>query len=181
MIDYIEKAKTFAMMAHKGQTDKAGEDYFTAHVAVVADGVEPDPLVKAAAYLHDTVEDTGIVLGRAFKQALGDRSGIVRYGHAMIPMDEALGFCAVDVSGRPYLVFDAAFPQERVGDFDTCMTEEFFRALSDNAGFTLHLRCPYGKNSHHMIEALFKACAHALCDATAENSTGAVLSTKGTL
>ena len=114
---------------------------------------------------HHTVEDTGIV----------------RYGHAMIPMDEALGFCAVDVSGRPYLVFDAAFPQERVGDFDTCMTEEFFRALSDNAGFTLHLRCPYGKNSHHMIEALFKACAHALCDATAENSTGAVLSTKGTL
>lgn len=130
---------------------------------------------------HHTVEDTGIVLGRAFKQALGDRSGIVRYGHAMIPMDEALGFCAVDVSGRPYLVFDAAFPQERVGDFDTCMTEEFFRALSDNAGFTLHLRCPYGKNSHHMVEALFKACAHALCDATAENSTGAVLSTKGTL
>ena len=88
---------------------------------------------------------------------------------------------ALEVSGRPYLVFDAAFPQERVGDFDTCMTEEFFRALSDNAGFTLHLRCPYGKNSHHMIEALFKACAHALCDATAENSTGAVLSTKGTL
>ena len=78
-------------------------------------------------------------------------------------------------------MFDAAFPQERVGDFDTCMTEEFFRALSDNAGFTLHLRCPYGKNSHHMIEALFKACAHALFDATAENSTGAVLSTKGTL
>ena len=139
--------------------------------------------VKGDLYIddHHTVEDTGIVLGRAFKQALGDRSGIVRYGHAMIPMDEALGFCAVDVSGRPYLVFDAAFPQERVGDFDTCMTEEFFRALSDNAGFTLHLRCPYGKNSHHMIEALFKACAHALCDATAENSTGAVLSTKGTL
>lgn len=96
-------------------------------------------------------------------------------------MDEALGFCAVDVSGRPYLAFDAAFPQERVGDFDTCMTEEFFRALCDNAGFTLHLRCPYGKNAHHMIEALFKAAAHALCDATAENSTGAVLSTKGTL
>ena len=96
-------------------------------------------------------------------------------------MDEALGFCAVDVSGRPYLAFDAAFPQERVGDFDTCMTEEFFRALSDNAGFTLHLRCPYGKNAHHMIEALFKAAAHALCDATAENSTGAALSTKGTL
>ena len=130
---------------------------------------------------HHTVEDTGIVLGRAFKKALGDRAGIERYGHALIPMDEALGFCAVDVSGRPYLAFDAAFPQERVGDFDTCMTEEFFRALCDNAGFTLHLRCPYGKNAHHMIEALFKAAAHALCDATAENSTGAVLSTKGTL
>lgn len=130
---------------------------------------------------HHTVEDTGIVLGKAFKEALCDRAGIVRYGNAMIPMDEALGFCAVDVSGRPYLVFDADFPQERVGDFDTCMTEEFFRALSFNAGFTLHLRCPYGKNAHHMIEALFKACAHALCDATAENSTGAVLSTKGTL
>ena len=121
---------------------------------------------------HHTVEDTGIVLGRAFKKALGDRAGIERYGHALIPMDEALGFCAVDVSGRPYLAFDAAFPQERVGDFDTCMTEEFFRALCDNAG---------GKNAHHMIEALFKAAAHALCDATAENSTGAVLSTKGTL
>ena len=130
---------------------------------------------------HHTVEDVGIVLGRAFKKALGDRAGIERYGHALIPMDEALGFCAVDVSGRPYLAFDAAFPQERVGDFDTCMTEEFFRALSDNAGFTLHLRCPYGKNAHHMIEALFKAAAHALCDATAENSTGAALSTKGTL
>ena len=130
---------------------------------------------------HHTVEDTGIVLGRAFKEALRDRAGIVRYGNAMIPMDEALGFCAVDVSGRPYLVFDADFPQERVGDFDTCMTEEFFRALAFNAGFTLHLKCPYGKNAHHMIEALFKACAHALCDATAENGTGAALSTKGTL
>ncbi|MBQ1986297.1 MAG: imidazoleglycerol-phosphate dehydratase, partial [Clostridia bacterium] len=77
---------------------------------------------------HHTVEDTGIVLCKAFKEALSDRSGIVRYGNAMIPMDEALGFCAVDVSGRPFLVFDADFPQERVGDFDTCMTEEFFRA-----------------------------------------------------
>lgn len=130
---------------------------------------------------HHTVEDTGIVLGKAFKLALGDRAGITRYGNAFIPMDEALGFCAVDVSGRPYLVFDAELQQERVGDFDSCMTEEFFRALSDNAGFTLHLRCPYGRNAHHMIEALFKACAHAVCDATAENSTGAVLSTKGTL
>ena len=130
---------------------------------------------------HHTVEDVGICLGRAIRDALGDRKGIRRAASAYMPMDEALAFAALDISGRPYLVFDAAFPQERVGDFDTCMTEEFFRALSDNAGFTLHLRCPYGKNSHHMIEALFKACAPALCDATAENSTGAVLSTKGTL
>ena len=130
---------------------------------------------------HHTVEDCGIALGQALSQCLGDKAGIARFGQAFVPMDEALGFCAVDVSGRPYLAFDAAFPQERVGDFDTCMTEEFFRALCDNAGFTLHLRCPYGKNAHHMIEALFKAAAHALCDATAENSTGAVLSTKGTL
>lgn len=130
---------------------------------------------------HHTVEDTGIVLGRAFKRALSDRAGIARYGNAMIPMDESLGFCAVDVSGRPFLVFDASFPEERVGDFDTCMTEEFFRALSFSAGFTLHLKCPYGKNSHHMIEALFKAAAHALRDATAETGSGAPLSTKGTL
>ena len=115
------------------------------------------------------------------KEAVSGSARSERYGDARRPRDEALGFCAVDVSGRPYLAFDAAFPQERVGDFDTCMTEEFFRALSDNAGFTLHLRCPYGKNAHHMIEALFKAAAHALCDATAENSTGAALSTKGTL
>ena len=131
---------------------------------------------------HHTVEDTGIVLGRAFKKALGDRAGIERYGHALIPMDEALGFCAVDVSGRPYLAFDAAFPQERVGDFDTCMTEEFFRAFAANAGITLHLRCEYGKNSHHMIEALFKAAAHALRDALSqEEDPNLLLSSKGVL
>ena len=84
---------------------------------------------------------------------------------AYIPMDEALAFAAADISGRPFLVFSGEFPQERVGDYDTCMTEEFFRAFAANAGITLHLRCEYGKNSHHMIEALFKAAAHALRDA----------------
>ena len=130
---------------------------------------------------HHTVEDTGIVLGQAFAQALGERAGIRRYGSASIPMDEALGFCAADISGRSFLVFRGEFPQERVGDFDTCMTEEFFRAFAFNAGITLHLDCKYGKNSHHMIEALFKAAAHALADAVLDTGTGEVLSSKGML
>ncbi len=129
---------------------------------------------------HHTVEDVGIVLGTAFRDALGDRAGIRRYGSAFIPMDEALGFCALDISGRPYLVFEAAFPQERVGDFDTCMTEEFFRAFAVHAGITLHLKALSGKNAHHIIEALFKAAAHALSDAVEQTGRGA-LSTKGTL
>ena len=129
---------------------------------------------------HHTVEDVGIVLGTAFRDALGDRAGIRRYGSAFIPMDEALGFCALDISGRPYLVFEAEFPQERVGDFDTCMTEEFFRAFAVHAGITLHLKALSGKNAHHIIEALFKAAAHALSDAVEQTGRGA-LSTKGTL
>ena len=128
-----------------------------------------------------TVEDTGIVLGQAFLKALGDKAGIARYGSFFVPMDEALGFCAVDISGRPYLVFDARFPEERVGEFDTCMGAEFFRALAFNAGVTLHLRVPYGENSHHMLEALFKAAGHALKIAAAKTADGAVLSTKGML
>lgn len=130
---------------------------------------------------HHTVEDTGIVLGQAFLKALGDKSGIARYGSFFVPMDEALGFCAVDISGRPYLVFDARLPEERVGEFDTCMGAEFFRAFAFNAGLTLHLRAPYGENSHHMLEALFKATGHALKIASAKTADGAVLSTKGLL
>ncbi|MCI5739098.1 MAG: imidazoleglycerol-phosphate dehydratase HisB [Ruminococcus sp.] len=130
---------------------------------------------------HHTVEDTGIVLGQAFLKALGDKAGIARYGSFFVPMDEALGFCAVDISGRPYLVFDARFPEERVGEFDTCMGAEFFRALAFNAGVTLHLRAPYGDNSHHILEALFKAAGHALKIAAAKTADGVVLSTKGML
>ncbi len=129
---------------------------------------------------HHTVEDTGIVLGQAFSQALGDKGGICRYGHAYIPMDEALGFCALDISGRPFLVFQAEFPQARAGGFDACMAEEFFRAFAVHGGVTLHVGCPYGKNTHHMIEALFKAWAHATRDACAL-SGGGVLSSKGVL
>lgn len=129
---------------------------------------------------HHSVEDCGIVLGRALGEALGDKSGIARYGTAFIPMDEALAFSSVDISGRPFLRFDADFPQERCGDFDLCMTEEFFRALCFNAGLTLHLRAEYGNNSHHICEALFKAFAHSLKQAVAITGGGA-LSTKGAL
>lgn len=129
---------------------------------------------------HHTVEDVGIVLGKAFAQALGDKSGIARYGSFYVPMDEALAFASVDVSGRPFLVFQASFQQERVGDFDTCMTEEFFRAFAMNAGITLHVRVEYGSNSHHEIEALFKAVAHAMRLATTPAGDSA-LSTKGVL
>lgn len=130
---------------------------------------------------HHTVEDTGIVLGRAFRQALGDRSGIARFGSFYVPMDETLAFAAVDVSGRPFLVFQAEFPQQVVGAYDACLTEEFFRAFAMNAEMTLHTRVEYGKNSHHMIEAMFKAVAHALRLAVAETMPGQVLSTKGSL
>ncbi|CAB1246850.1 imidazoleglycerol-phosphate dehydratase [Mn(II)-dependent] [Ruminococcaceae bacterium BL-6] len=130
---------------------------------------------------HHTIEDTGIVLGRAFRDALGNGAGIRRFGSFYVPMDESLAFAAVDLSGRPFLVFSAAFPQERVGGFDTCMTEEFLRAFAVNAKITLHARAEYGGNSHHMIEAVFKAVAHALRQAAELSGTGEVLSTKGSL
>ncbi len=129
---------------------------------------------------HHSVEDCGIAIGQAIAQCLGDRSGIARFGHAFVPMDEALGFCALDISGRPYLVFDVNMPQEMCGQYDTCLTEEFMRALAVNAGITLHLRSEYGKNSHHITEALFKALGRALRQAVTGTGTG-VLSTKGML
>lgn len=130
---------------------------------------------------HHTTEDIGIVLGTAFKEALGDKAGILRYGSAFIPMDESLAFCALDISARPFLVFNAEFKNERVGEFDTCLTEEFMRAFAFNAGITLHLRVEYGSNDHHKIEALFKALAYALKQATKRNTDGSAVSTKGVL
>lgn len=130
---------------------------------------------------HHTVEDTGIVLGRAFREALGNRSGIARFGSFYVPMDESLAFAAIDVSGRPFLVFQAEFPQQTIGAYDACLTEEFFRAFAMNAELTLHTRVEYGKNSHHMVEAMFKAVAHALRLAVAQTTPGQVLSTKGSL
>ena len=130
---------------------------------------------------HHTVEDTGIVLGQALAEALGDKSGIARYGSAYIPMDEALSFCALDLSNRPYLVFQGCFTNAMIGSYDACLTEEFFRAVAVNAGMTLHLNMLYGSNDHHKCEALFKAFAHALKAAIRENEDGSVLSTTGVL
>ena len=130
---------------------------------------------------HHTVEDTGIVLGKAFAEALGDKGSIERFGSFYVPMDEALAFASVDVSGRPFLVFDAEFPQERCGGYDCSMTVEFMRALAFNAGITLHLKSLYGANSHHITEALYKAAAHALRLAVKQNDSGKPLSTKGVL
>ena len=130
---------------------------------------------------HHTAEDVGITLGQAFAKALGDKSGIMRYGSAFIPMDESLGFCSLDISARPFLVFNAEFENERVGEFDTCLTEEFMRAFAFNAGITLHLRVEYGTNDHHKIEALFKVLAYSLKAAVRLNTNGAAISTKGTL
>lgn len=129
---------------------------------------------------HHTIEDTGIVLGKAFAEALGDKSGIERYGSFTVPMDESLAFVSLDISGRPYLVFNAEFPEEKVGEFDSCMCEEFMRAFAYNAGITLHVNMIYGGNTHHQIEAIFKALAHALAIAVKENGKE-VLSTKGSL
>ncbi len=128
-----------------------------------------------------TIEDAGIVLGKAFAEALGDKGSIARFGSFYVPMDEALAFASVDVSGRPFLVFDADFPQARCGDYDCAMTVEFMRAFAFNAGITLHLKSVYGDNSHHITEALFKAAAHAMRLAVKENASGKPLSTKGVL
>ena len=131
---------------------------------------------------HHTVEDTGIVLGQAIREAVGDKKGIRRYGYFVLPMDDALALCAVDLCGRPYLNFDASFPTERVGGLDTELVREFFYAVSYSAGMNLHLKVLDGTNAHHMIEAMFKAFAKALDGATGmEPRVSDVLSTKGTL
>ncbi len=131
---------------------------------------------------HHTIEDVGIVLGAAIKEAIGEKKGIRRYGSMLLPMDETLAMCAIDLSGRPYLVMDAAFSMEKVGDLDTEMVREFFYAVSYAAGMNLHLKVLYGANNHHMIEALFKAFGKVLDEATSfDGRISDVLSTKGSL
>lgn len=129
---------------------------------------------------HHTVEDTGIVLGQALREALGDKKGIRRFGSAFVPMDEALCFTALDFSNRPYLVFDAEMPQPMIGDYDACLTVEFMRAVAMNARLTLHQKCHYGANAHHITEGLFKSLGLAIKDAVKVEG-GGVVSTKGVL
>jgi imidazoleglycerol-phosphate dehydratase len=131
---------------------------------------------------HHTVEDVGIALGQALDRALGDRSGIRRYGYTAVPMDEALGMCAIDISGRPLCLFEADLPPVSIAGFDAELTEEFFRAVASNAKLTLHVGTRYGSNAHHLIEACFKAFARALREAVATDpGESGVPSTKGTL
>lgn len=131
---------------------------------------------------HHSVEDIGIALGMAFKEALGDKKGICRYGTFYLPMDETLAFVSLDISGRPYLVYEAGDMAPMIGDYDSELTEEFLRAFAVQAGITLHARILYGKNSHHKVEGLFKALAHALADAVkTDPRIQGVFSTKGVL
>lgn len=131
---------------------------------------------------HHTVEDCGIVLGQAIKEAIGDKAGISRYGYFVLPMDEVLVLCAVDLCGRPYLSFDAEFTAERVGELETELVKEFFYAVSYSAGMNLHIKVLTPGNNHHMIEAMFKAFAKALDMATSKDARiQDVLSTKGSL
>ena len=129
---------------------------------------------------HHSVEDLGIVLGKAFSEAAGSKSGLMRYGVSFVPMDESLARTALDISERPFLVFNAEFIGNKIGDLDTQLIKEFFRAFAFNAGITLHMEVLYGENDHHKAEALFKSFARALADAARINE-GGCLSSKGTL
>lgn len=140
--------------------------------------------VKGDLYVdtHHSIEDTGIVLGQAIKEAIGDKKSIKRYGSVILPMDEALVLCALDLSGRPYLVCDAEFTTDRVGYFDTEMVKEFFYAISYSAGMNLHIKVLSGSNNHHIIEGIFKAFAKALDEATiTDPRIKDIMSTKGSL
>ncbi len=164
-----------------------GIGFFDHMLTMIAKHGRLDLLVRAEGDLevddHHTVEDVGIVLGQAIGQALAEKRGICRYGQASIPMDEALATAVLDLSGRPYLVFQAEFKADQLGGFSTQMTGEFFRALAFAAGMTLHLCCPYGDNDHHKIEALCKAFAHSLKKALTIDPAASddILSTKGVL
>lgn len=131
---------------------------------------------------HHTVEDAGIVLGKAVREALGNKEGITRFGTSYVPMDESLGFVSLDISGRPFLHFEGDFKLQTLGNFDTELVREFFQAFAFNAGITLHARVLYGENTHHKIEALFKALGRALNQAVKiDPAIQGVLSTKGLL
>lgn len=130
---------------------------------------------------HHSVEDIGIVLGMALRKAIGENPPVARYGESYIPMDESLAFCCLDISSRPYLVYNCEFTNEKIGDFDVCLAEEFFYAFAMNSKITLHLKTLYGKNDHHKCEAIFKSFAHALRKAVILNGDNNSISTKGVI
>ena len=168
-----------------GKTDiDSGIGFFDHMLTALAVHGKFDLAVKCAGDIsvdaHHSVEDIGIVLGMAFNEALGDKSGITRYGSFTLPMDEAHASCNIDIGGRAYTVFDASFISDKIGELDTQMISEFFRAFANNAKITLHLKVHYGENDHHKTEALFKAFAHALRIAVSEEGSGP-LTTKGVL
>ncbi len=145
-----------------------------------------DLVVKAKGDLevdqHHTVEDVGLAIGSALKNALDDKAGLKRFASASVPMDETLANVAVDISGRPAMVFNVTFPTSKIGEFDDQLVQEFFQAMVNTAGLTLHINVPYGRNSHHIAEAIFKSAAQALGQATRiVDGSGEIPSTKGTL
>ncbi len=148
-------------------------------------GMDLDIKCKGDLYVdaHHSVEDVGIALGQAFAQAMGDKKGIVRYGSARCPLDEALGDAVIDISGRPFIVFNCDFTADKCGEMDTQLFEEFFRSFAFNAGITLHISSPYGVNDHHKAEAMFKSLARAIRMAAAIDTRfkDQVISTKGVL
>ena len=148
-------------------------------------GMNIDISCKGDLYVdaHHSVEDVGIALGEAFSKAIGDKKGIVRYGSARCPLDEALGDAVIDISGRPFIVFDCKFTADKCGEMDTQLFEEFFRSFAFNAGITLHISSPYGINDHHKAEAMFKSLARAIRQAASidERFKDQVISTKGVL
>lgn len=171
---------------NKGKADISTGIGFFDHMLTalsVHSGISMSVHVKGDLHVdgHHTVEDTGIALGKALAIALGDKSGIARYGTAYIPMDESLAFTSLDISNRPFLVFNAEFVNQSCGGYDLCLTEEFFRAFAYNAGITLHINLLYGSNDHHKCEAIYKSAAHALKQAVVLTENGKTLSTKGVL
>lgn len=169
----------------KGDTRiSTGIGFFDHMMTLMAFHGRMDLVLKADGDLdvddHHTIEDCGIVLGQAFKQALGERKGIARYGSFTLPMDESLASVNLDISGRPYLVFNCEFSRDSIGMMATEMVEEFMRAFAFNAGITLHINLHYGNNDHHKAEAVFKALGHAL-NAAIEQNSDVLMSTKGML
>jgi imidazoleglycerol-phosphate dehydratase len=182
-----ETAISLELALHGGEVALAtGIGFFDHMLELLGRHANVGLVVRASGDLetgaHHTVEDVGIVLGQALDRALGDRAGIRRYGHAVVPMDETLAECAIDVSGRPFCRFDAEIPPVTIAGFEAELTEEFFRAVAVNAKLTVHLGARYGSNTHHLIEGCFKAFARALREAVAiDPSEDGVPSTKGVL